>query len=117
MKPLYLHGAAVSGIRLEHDALRIVTEHRADTWFPLKRISRIILSGDIQLSSKVLAACLSENIPVVVAGQQGEFVGVCFGTNFKQQSLQSHSHEIERFTRLQIDKLWHRFYEAEHEQA
>ena len=94
MKPLYLNGAAVNRIRLEHDALRIVAEHRADTWFPLNRISRIILSGDMALSSKVLATCLSQNIPIVIAGQKGEFVGVCFGTNFQQQSLQSHVLEL-----------------------
>lgn len=94
MKPLYLDGAAVNRIRLEHESLRIISEHNADTWFPLNRISRVILSGHMLLSSKVLAACLSNNIPIVVAGREGEFVGVCFGTNFRQQSLQSHILEL-----------------------
>lgn len=57
MKPLYLDGSVVNRIRLEHDSLKIISEHQSTVWFPLTRISRVILSGHLQLSTRVLAAC------------------------------------------------------------
>jgi hypothetical protein len=95
MKPLYLNGNTVESIRLEHETLRIVSRQYSDTWLPLNRVSRIILSGDIALSTPVLSACLSNSIAITVTGKQGEFVGICFGTNYKDQSLQSHLAELQ----------------------
>ena len=94
MKPLYLDGNQVLRAKLEHSAIRVTSQQLADVWFPLQRISRVIIHGHLELSSTPLAACLSNNIPVVIAGAGGEYVGICFGTDYRQQTLQSHVLEL-----------------------
>ena len=94
MKPLYLDGNQVLRARLDHDAIRVSSRELADAWFPLQRISRVIISGNMELSSSVLSGCLSQNIPIVVAAPGGDYVGICFGTDYRKQTLQSHVLEL-----------------------
>lgn len=94
MKPLYLDGGQVSSIRLEFESLRVTSVNLANTWFPLERVSRLVIYGQLTLSSEVIIACLKRNIPIVFSCFDDGYVGVCLGTSFHAQALSSHIQEL-----------------------
>ena len=94
MKPLYLDGGQVNSIRLEFGSLRVTSLDLANTWFPLERVSRVIIYGQLTLSTRVIFACLKRNIPIVFSSSEDGYVGVCMGTGYQAQALPSHMQEI-----------------------
>lgn len=64
MKPLYLHADRPLAVSLDGPALRISRTGCADQRFPLRRISRVMVSGNASWSTKALLACADEGINV-----------------------------------------------------
>jgi hypothetical protein len=56
-------------------ALRVRTERRIETRFPLDRVSRIVASVRVNWSADALNACLERSIPIVIVTAQGAPLG------------------------------------------
>lgn len=64
MKPLYLHGHQPLAVTLDGPALRVSSEGSADRLFPLQRLSRIVVSGEVDWTTEALLACADQAIPI-----------------------------------------------------
>ena len=64
MKPLYLHASEPLTVSLDGPALRISRSGCAVRRFPLRRISRVMVSGNASWSTDALLACADEGIGV-----------------------------------------------------
>ena len=62
MKPLYLQGSCPLKVTLDGPALRIAQDGVADSRFPLARVSRVIVSGNVSWTTDALLACADEGI-------------------------------------------------------
>jgi CRISPR associated protein, Cas1 family len=74
-RPLFLNPALRGQIDLDGPALRLRAEHRAETRFPLDRVSRIIVGARVNWSARALQVCLERGIPIVIAGAGGAPLG------------------------------------------
>lgn len=86
--PLYLHNG--SALRLDLDParrLRIERKDLPERRIPLHHVSRIVCSSSLDISSRVLMACMQSGIPLAVVGAKGETLGWCMGTRRKETSL------------------------------
>ena len=64
VKPLYLHADRPLAVSLDGPALRISRAGYADQRFPLRRVSRVMVSGDASWSTGALLVCADEGINV-----------------------------------------------------
>lgn len=64
MKPLYLHADRPLVVSLDGPALRIARTGCADQRFPLRRISRVMVSGNASWSTGALLACADAGVTV-----------------------------------------------------
>ena len=64
MKPLYLHAGEPLTVSLDGPALRVSRCGHADQRFPLRRISRVMVSGSASWSTHALLACADEGITI-----------------------------------------------------
>lgn len=74
-RPLFLNPALRGQIDADGLALRLRAEHRAETRFPLDRVSRIVAGARVSWSAGALRACLERAIPIVIAGADGAPLG------------------------------------------
>jgi hypothetical protein len=74
-RPLFL-GAALRG-RVDADGpgLRVRAEGRAETRFPLDRLSRVVAGARLNWSAEALRACFERAIPVVIVREDGSPLG------------------------------------------
>ena len=63
-KPLYIHGREPLQVCLDGPALRIRKRYSDDRRFPLRRVSRVVVWGDVDWSSDALLACANAAIVV-----------------------------------------------------
>jgi hypothetical protein len=71
MKPLYLHGHQPLRVALDGPALRVSSEASADRLFPLQRLSRVVVSGDVAWSTEALLACADQDVPITFLHRTG----------------------------------------------
>ena len=64
MKPLYLAGVETLHVALDGPALRVSKPNASDRRFPLRRVSRVVVSGRVSWSTDALLACADEGIVV-----------------------------------------------------
>lgn len=64
MKPLYINGTGARNVCLDGPALKVQQLHAAELRFPLARISRIVVSGEVSWSTDALLACADAGIVV-----------------------------------------------------
>jgi|SRR5579871_102226 hypothetical protein len=74
-RPLFLNPALRGQIDLDGPALRLRAERRAETRFPLDRVSRIVAGAQVNWSAGALRACLEHAIPIVIASADGAPLG------------------------------------------
>ena len=74
-KPLYLDGAQLRKLSLEGPALKVEDTLGRLRYYPLARLSRIILRGDLSCETEVLEALLAAGLPLVIVGRGGEPLG------------------------------------------
>jgi hypothetical protein len=72
MRPLYLEGIPGSRVVLDQPALRVVFPDKADSLFPLSRISRIVCKGCVEWSMSALLACADEGIQLIFLAANGQ---------------------------------------------
>lgn len=88
-KPLYLDIAHAKAVELEAVALKVRAHERADSFFPLRRISRVIVTGKVRWDTAALLACLEYGIPVAFRGRDGALIGHCLSDRSSQVSLET----------------------------
>ena len=72
MRPLYINGQRETWIELEEPALKIRSHQQADQWYPLPRLSRIIVSGTVHWQTEALLACADHGITITFLTETGE---------------------------------------------
>lgn len=74
-RPLFLGVRVKACVDADGPALRVRAAGRAETRYPLVRVSRVIASPHVDWSAKALRACLGAGIPIVIIGDDGEPLG------------------------------------------
>jgi hypothetical protein len=74
-KPLYLDGAHLRGIALEGPALKVEDDLGRLRHYPLARLSRIVLRGEMRCDTGVLQALLAAGLSLIIIGKEGEALG------------------------------------------
>ena len=64
MKPLYIDGGGAHRVSLDGPALKVRQPRSAELRFPLARISRIVVRGEVSWSTDALLACADAGIVV-----------------------------------------------------
>ncbi len=72
LKPLYLCGAQPLEVTLDGPALCVDSAEHASRLFPLQRISRVIVSGNVRWGTEALLACADEGITITFLNTEGE---------------------------------------------
>ncbi|QTR48561.1 CRISPR-associated endonuclease Cas1 [Candidatus Thiothrix anitrata] len=88
-KPLYLDIAQAKTVSLEAVALRVIAHEQAEHFYPLRRISRVIVTGKVRWETDALLACLEYGIPVAFRGRDGHLIGHCLNDRSSQVSLET----------------------------
>lgn len=87
VKPLYLDAEAPVTVDLDGPALRVAGGGCADGRYPLKRLSRIVVHGDVEWRARALAACLAAGISISFVDGGGEVTGLCLSTRPRRPYL------------------------------
>jgi hypothetical protein len=87
MRPLYIEGNSGTWIELDAPALKVTVPEQADRLFPLRRISRVIVSGGVQWRTDALLACANQGITVSFLGDGGAVVARWLGKSGERQSF------------------------------
>jgi CRISP-associated protein Cas1 len=64
-----------STVRKDHGRLIVQCPEVADVEIPIKEVERILVFGNIQLTTSVISACLDAQIPVMFLTQLGDYKG------------------------------------------
>ena len=83
LKPLYLDGAVAApvSVQLDGPALKVLKPGRCAGRYPLRLLSRVMVSGAVEWAMPALLACLRNGIVVSFLDKNGEFVGMCIGAS------------------------------------
>ncbi len=79
LKALYLDGVQPMTVALDGPALTVIASGRAASRYPLRRLSRIVVSGRVEWATPALIACLRAGIVVTFLDEEGELAGLCLG--------------------------------------
>jgi len=104
-KTLYLDGRQPIAVRLDGPALRVETPDRAPGRYPLRRLARIVVSGEVDMATPALVACLGLGIVVVFLDGEGSLAGLCVGYGPSQMTLH------ERIIEFGQQPGWQEIYE------
>ncbi len=99
MRPLYLDGISARGMEviLDGPALRVHQPGRADGLYPLRLLSRIVVSGEVRWETGALLQVMESGIPVVFLGRKGHVRGYCLGERVRRTTL---AERLESFLEL-----------------
>ncbi|MCK5664411.1 MAG: CRISPR-associated endonuclease Cas1, partial [Thiotrichaceae bacterium] len=84
LQSLYLDSTKVEQVILDKQALKLIHHGISPRWFPLNRISRIIIFGQMLWDSVAINACMEHSIALTFSTQKGEIKGICQSINAKQ---------------------------------
>lgn len=87
MKPCYLVGRAGMCVNLDGPALSVMLPHKARQLVPLSRISRIIASGPVEISTEALLACAERGITITFLHADGQIRAYLFGDSPRRDGL------------------------------
>jgi len=71
VKALYLDGRRPLTVRLDGPALRVHAPEQADRLFPLQRLGRVIVSGQVAWATDALLACADRSVPISFLSREG----------------------------------------------
>jgi CRISPR associated protein Cas1 len=71
MKPLYLDGTTPLRVLLDGPGLRVRAAGTADRVFPLRRLSRVVVCGQVDWATDALLACAQTGIPISFVRRDG----------------------------------------------
>jgi hypothetical protein len=81
-------------INLDGPALSVLQPHKARQLLPLSRISRIIASGPVELSTEALLACAERGITVTFLHRDGQIRAYLFGDSPGRDGLWQRLHDF-----------------------
>lgn len=84
LQSLYLDSTKVEQVHFDQNAIKLIHNDFAPRWFPLSRISRIVVFGPMLWDSEAINACMEESISLTFSSQTGEIKGICQSINAKQ---------------------------------
>lgn len=87
-KPLYLDSAKVKAVKLDAVALKVELHEQADQFFPLRLVSRVVVTGKVEWETVALLACLDYGVPVAFRRRDGRLLGHCLSDRSSQVSLE-----------------------------
>jgi hypothetical protein len=87
MRPLYIDGATGCHVVLDAPALRVVVPDRADQFFALSRVSRVVCQGNVEWSMQALLACADAGIQLLFLGKNSEIRARWLGQSGERQQL------------------------------
>jgi hypothetical protein len=87
VKPLYLQGRDGMRVSLDEPALRVMAPGRAATFYPLRRVSRVITSGPVEWSTAALLACAGRGITVTFLHGDGSLQAYLLGASDRHEAL------------------------------
>ncbi len=90
--PLYLDIAQADRVGVDGSALRVVTHAQAEVFFPLRRVSRVVVTGKVEWETAALLACLEYGVPVAFRGRDGRLLGHCLSDRSSTVSLENLLH-------------------------
>lgn len=79
LKPLYLDGVQPLAVKLDGPALKVMQPGRSPGRYPLRRLSRVVVSGAVDWDTPALIACLRAGVVVTFLDEDGELAGLCVG--------------------------------------
>jgi hypothetical protein len=88
MRPLYLQGCPGMQVEFDEPALVVKVPDKSRQLFPLRRISRVIVSGHVLWSMPALFACADEGISVIFIDTLGNIRGRWIGQIRSEAPLQ-----------------------------
>jgi CRISP-associated protein Cas1 len=107
-------------LRKEHGRLVVQSplnsqgEKTALTEIPIQEVERVMVLGNVQITTQAISVCLEEQIPIIFLTQQGDYKGHLW--NLAQSDLKVQSKQFQRFEeeafqflmtqRLVLGKLW-----------
>ena len=90
MKSLYIEGKPHAHVSLETGpSLQVVTPGRAHGIYPIYRIGRLFLKGEVEIETPALVTCLKHGISLTFIDGHGDPEGVCVGVRQRCANLQS----------------------------
>jgi hypothetical protein len=125
-RPLFLSPGLRARVDADGPALRVRAERRAETRFPLDRVSRIVVGMRVNWSAEALHACLERAIPIVIVTEDGAPLGSIQPARAPDSPLACRLEELLdwpdwrdiydcwlRAARMRVLGLWRRAREAE----
>ena len=103
MKPLYVKGGET---RIDQDgpALKVGHPRRADCWYPIARLSRVISATRVQWSSEALLACAAAGVSVCFLDDDGRLVARLVGRPGEREEIR------QRLADFQLQPDWAEVY-------
>lgn len=74
-------------VLLDGPALRVRRGGKADVLYPLRRLSRIVVSRQVNWENEALLRCLAADVPVTFLDPKGRVAGVCLGPGRRHPGL------------------------------
>jgi hypothetical protein len=85
---LYVDSLQADRVSLEAVALRVETHHHTTSFFPLRRIARVVVTGKVQWEMEALFACLDYGVAVSFRERDGRLIGHCLSERTNQTALE-----------------------------
>jgi CRISP-associated protein Cas1 len=84
------HGRfVIEGGRFENEGATAKSEPGLPLEIPIREVGRILVLGNVQISTSAIATCLHEQIPVVFMSQSGEYKGHLWSSEFCDLSTEA----------------------------
>lgn len=115
LKPLYLCGAQPLEVALDGPALCVDSAEQASRLFPLRRISRVIVSGEVRWSTEALLACAEHGITITFLDAEGAVRARWIGRVTERSGLRQRLDDL--FDRPDGHKLYADWRHAMEQQA
>ncbi len=107
MRPLYLQGGNDMRVAFDEPALAVKTPDKTRQLFPLRRISRVVVTGDVDWSMPALLACADQGVSVLFIDTQGNIRGRWIGKSRSEGPLQSLFRLLSRPDAKRCYDNWH----------
>lgn len=91
---LFLHGPGINNLCMLQETLKIVPGKGQSLYRPLRTISAILITGELQQGLPALLMCARSNIPVGFFSMRGELTALLEPAHFKSEPLADFINEL-----------------------
>lgn len=94
MKPCYINGKEGMRVDLDGPALCILAPGQAAVLVPLRRVSRVVITGCLECSTAALLACAERGIAITFLERNGTIKAHLFGRTLAKNDLFVHLRDL-----------------------